>query len=237
MTLDKQVIDDKLLIFCSHTKDGNISYKYGSKEEASANRGAFYQRIGIDRKDVFSLKMPNQDIIVYVDKRPCTEHIEADAVISSLPQFFVATAFADCIPLVFYDKKKQLFGFAHLGWRSIALHLQSKLVDAMVEMGCCLTDLEIYLGPSIHKESYGLQEVSQRENPLWKPYITFKDGLYYLDLQGYVIDSLKEKGIVEEQLHVAPEDTGVDTQYFSHYRSVHTGEIEGRFVYGTGFIK
>ncbi|MDD3341449.1 MAG: polyphenol oxidase family protein [Bacilli bacterium] len=238
MTPEKNILNDALLIFCSKVEDGNMSYKYGEQEQVKKNREAFYKKVNIEEDNFFPLRTPNKDVICHIKEMPTTEYIDADAVITTLPNFYIANAFGDCGPFVLYDTKKNILGFAHLGWRSTYFDLHSKMVRSFIEeYGSSAADIIAFIGPSIQQESYGLEEAAQLENPAWPPYIEKKNNLYYLDLQGYIVDGIKKEGILLENINKSEEDTAKDFHYFSHYRSLRSKDPEGRFLYGAGLLK
>ena len=50
--------------------------------------------------------------------------------------FFAAALgafFADCIPLYFYDKEKQVIGLAHSGWRGTCKKMGAVMIDEMAK--------------------------------------------------------------------------------------------------------
>jgi copper oxidase (laccase) domain-containing protein len=67
--------------------------------------------------------------------------------------------------------------------------------------------------------------------PEWQPYIEdLASGETTIDLIAFNRDQLIELGVQEENISIDPVDTVTSDDYFSHYRSVRTGELEGRFA-------
>ena len=163
--------------------------------------------------------------------------IEADAIVSKYPNVFIYLSFADCIPFTIYDQKQNIFAFAHLGWRSTYLNLHQKLFQLFIEVyHSNAEDLIIHIGPCIKKESYLLENPCQKDELAWKSYVNLvREDLYSIDLRGYVIDFFKGQKV--KQIHVSDIDTGSNLNYFSHYRSTYTDELEGRFFYSVGMLE
>lgn len=232
-----------LVLFHSKKEDGNMAKKYG--ETADLNRRNFVQKIGLDINQFLFMQPDNSDVVVELKEEIINEKnlyyklIEADAIISKYPNVYIYLNFADCMPFTIYDKKQNIFAFAHLGWRSTYLNLHQKLLNVFLEQyHSKISDLSIHIGPCIKKESYLLPNPNQKEESAWRPYISYvKDDLYAVDLRGYVTDFFKTRGLQESQIFVSDVDTGSNLEYFSHYRSTHTGEIEGRFFCGVGMMK
>lgn len=232
-----------LIVFHSNKIDGNMSKKFG--ENADLNRRKFVAKIGLDIHRFLFMQPNNSDEVIELKEDVLNEKdlyyklVEADAIISKYPNVYLYLNFADCIPFTIYDKKQNIFAFAHLGWRSTYLNLHQKLFYIFVEKyHSNIEDLIIHIGPCIKKESYLLENPNQREDTNWKPYVSYvKEDLYMVDLRGYVVDFFKTQGLLEHQLYISDIDTGSNLDYFSHYRSTHTNETEGRFFCGAGISK
>lgn len=229
-------------LVCIHSlrSDGNMSSKYG--EEADQNRKNFIQKMGFQVDQFLLMQANNQDKIVELKDSIIEEFlyyklVEADAIICRVPNVFLYLNFADCIPLTIYDKKQNIFAFAHLGWRSTYLNLHQKLLSVFEKTyHSMMEDLVIVIGPSIKKESYVLEDPDQKEDEAWKPYVHYvKDHLYQVDLLGYVKDFFLKKGI--KNIMVSHVDTASSPEYFSHYQSIHNHEVEGRFFYASGMVE
>ncbi len=232
-----------LVLFHSTKVDGNMAKKFG--ETADSNRRNFVAKIGLDINRFLFMQPDNSDVIVELKEDVLKETnlyyklIEADAIVSKYPNIYIYLNFGDCIPFTIYDRKQGIFAFAHLGWRSTYLNLHQKLFFVfMNRYHSQIQDLSIYIGPCIKKESYLLSNPDQREESAWEPYVSYvKENLYSIDLSGYVTDFFRNQGLQDSQIFVSKIDTGSDLNYFSHYRSTHTGELEGRFFCGSGMLR
>ncbi len=226
-------IKPNLFIFCSYKENGNMSRKYGNNEEVKRNVDNFFSNIKINQNDCINYHILNSDKICTFEQ--LEQDLETDAVIITKCDQYVYLNFGDCIPFIVYDKKNQILGFAHLGWNSICKKLHLKLVNKLVEeYNSELNDLLLYFGPSISQKSYAFPNPAQKQKEDWNKFIIYHDNLYYLDLEGYIINDLLNIGININNIIKNQFDTGTDMNFFSHYRSVHKGEKEGRFIFGVG---
>jgi YfiH family protein len=74
----------------------------------------------------------------------------ADIVITDDPGTAVAVQVADCVPLLFADRRTGAVAAAHAGWRGTAAHVAVHTVRAMAEhFGTRPGDLVVAIGPSI----------------------------------------------------------------------------------------
>jgi copper oxidase (laccase) domain-containing protein len=70
----------------------------------------------------------------------------------------------------------------------------------------------------------------------WDKYVSHKNDEVYIDLLGYVMNELKENGILKSNITVENIDTGSDPNYFSHRRHKLTGEPDGRNTFGVHLL-
>lgn len=229
----------KLNIIYSQKKDGNMARKYG--EEADENRQNFIKKMGLNVSQFLFMQPNNQDQVIELKEEVISSDlyyklVEADAIICKYDNVFLYLSFADCIPFVMYDQKQHIFAFAHLGWRSTELNLHQKLFSIFKnQYHSKEEDLLIYMGPCIKKESYLLPEARQIEKEEWKNFVIVRqDGLFGIDLSGYVSDFFLKNGLKKDQIIITDVDTGKDLNYFSNYRANHNLDENGRFLFGVG---
>lgn len=135
---------------------------------------------------------------------------------------------ADCVPLLFYDAKKQVIGAAHSGWRGTVKGIAGQMVDILAaEYGCNPADIYVGIGPCISKESFEVGEDVKKEfekvgkcDILNKIFQDKGNGKYLLDLRTYIQDSMLQKGILPEHIEVSQECTfQQEDLFFSHRRN------------------
>jgi copper oxidase (laccase) domain-containing protein len=210
---------------------GNMVLKFGKHDEVLSR----HQRLMDMFPDKLIADMRTKGTDGLVDTKDI--HLEekwnginCDCLITEDPKVCLALFPSDCIPLIIYSVTTDLKAIVHCGHRGIKLGLIGKTLDYILnKKGSALTDLRFYIGPSINKESYFFPEIfeEQKNSLRWKPYIEFRDDNYHIDLKGFTVSELLEFGVNKNSII----DSGInsfDKQYFSHRRSVLTGEPEGR---------
>ncbi|MEO0293110.1 MAG: polyphenol oxidase family protein [candidate division WOR-3 bacterium] len=112
---------------------------------------------------------------------------------------------ADCLPLTFYHKQKELLGLLHIGWRGTVLEFPKNFVLKMKEIyGIKPLEWEVVLGYCIKWEDYEVsEEIANLFNKFGSPCVYFKDGKYFLSLKEANINILKNLGI--ERIYLFPE--------------------------------
>lgn len=236
---------DNLVVFHSVKEDGNMMIHYSNRDSYVANVTRFMDKNNIDLKKCLYFKPFGKDVVLnlssnFVEDGPKANPrvIEADAVICQFRDVNLYSMFADALPFILFDQKQLIFAIAHLGWESIYLGLHEKIALIMMkDYHCELDDFILIIGPSIRKESYSVDDPVQLSDPKWFDFITEKQGIYYVDLLGYVLHYFEDLGFLNEQIYVSDVDTYVDKRYFSyHLRKEHDDKFCQAFIYGAGIV-
>lgn len=216
-----------------------MSYVWSDHGEVEKNRRNFLDRHGLALKDCVMMRLEHGANIAIVEEGHKgqgtlseNDGLPVDALITNKKGICLAMVTADCFPLLFVDHEKCVVGLAHLGWKSADLGLARKVVERMQEtFASDLGTIEIITGPGIHKESYRIEDPVQKNDPKWHSFLReLKTGETEINLLGFIKHDLCAAGITPEQIEDVGTDAATSTDYFSHYRSVRTGESEGRFM-------
>ena len=113
----------------------------------------------------------------------------ADAIISDQPDTPLVMRYADCVPLLYFDRAKRVIGLGHAGWRGTVKGMASNVVRMMQKtFGCRSADIEVVIGPAISRRNYRVgEEVASQANAYFgdKAGVIWRDpddGSPYLDL-------------------------------------------------------
>jgi hypothetical protein len=81
--------------------------------------------------------------------------VHADAMITNERGFALTLRFADCIPVVFYDWRREAIGIAHAGWKGIVNQVLPDTVRALrAAYGSEPADIIAGIGPCIGPEKF-----------------------------------------------------------------------------------
>lgn len=219
-----------------------MSFKFGTKEEVVKNRENFLGKLRM--QDCVKMDLEQKDHIAIVGKEDRgkgmfdNKGITGDAAISEEPGVFLFLVVADCLPIILCDSQKKVVAQVHVGWHGTDLELTKRVACLMQEkFSCNPANIIVGIGPGIHKESYIRENPSQKDNPAWQPYLEKVDeNRFLIDLVGYNKTQLIESGIPEENIEISDIDTATSKEFFSHDRSIRSGEPEGRFAVVAGMI-
>lgn len=160
-------------------------------------------------------------------RMPWEKSEEADALVTDQPNVPIGILTADCLPVLFADRKKPIIGAAHAGWKGAIGGVLEATIEAMKTLGA--TEITAAIGPAIQQKSYEvgpefydrfLQE-SQENTQFFIP--STKDGHHMFDLPGYAKSRLLRAGIANPE--VLDYDTcSLENDFFSFRRTTLRGE-------------
>lgn len=88
-----------------------------------------------------------------------TSYPDTDGLILTDKNLAIFLNFADCTPLIFYDKAKNIGAVSHAGWRGTAENIATKTLKLMAEdFGCKVSDISAVIGPAISMCCYNVGE-------------------------------------------------------------------------------
>ncbi len=102
-------------------------------------------------KQIISANQIHSDnISAVVDDK--TFYEDTDALITDKPDKILIMNFADCVPIILYDKKDNIGSIVHAGWRGTALNIAQKTIAKMEkELNINPKELTALIGPAIGK--------------------------------------------------------------------------------------
>ena len=153
----------------------------------------------IDRKGkkIFLLHQIHSNKFIFINKKfkYKKKRIKADAIITTQRKLPIAVLTADCVPLLIYDKRKNMIAAIHAGWRGAFKGIVKKVINFMLKNGCKKDDIIAALGPCIKQNNYNVKEDFQKKfikkDKKNKIFFKKKKNMIYFDLPNFVISQLK----------------------------------------------
>jgi copper oxidase (laccase) domain-containing protein len=234
---------DYVQITISTVNDGNMSLLYGDKEEVTKNKINFFKNLNLEINHTYQIGSNPEifNIVKYVDQIPTelTWCNGCDAIITKNKDIVLALLTADCLTVTLYDPIQKVLALVHCGMKWENAGILDRVVQKMEEeFKCKPSDMLVHLGNCIGKENYKWD--SNIFNVINKDSFIFPNILkdekynsekcYQIDLRQSVIDHLNGFGIFKNNILDSGIDCYTDLNYFSHARSINTGEVEGRHI-------
>ena len=171
---------------------------------------------------VFNTQVHGADVRIVESEADITySGKEADGLITSLQATPLLIFTADCVPIVFYDKKQGVVALAHAGWRGTYGNIAGEMVSIMRnKYGCKVEDVKTIIGPSVSVDNYEVSyDLIEKFAALEvQDYYKENDGKYYLDLWQLNKELLKKCGILEDNIKIIDFCTVRDNDKFFSYR-------------------
>lgn len=149
--------------------------------------------------------------------------IDTDGILTDQQGVVLVVRTADCLPLIFTDKKRGLIGISHQGWRGSLKKMVAKMVETFVAHGAKKDDIRVAFGPAIGVCCYDIaddryyefmEEFSQYEAKIFH----FEQGRRHLNFSLLNYLQLRDTGIEKAQIDFFPFCTKCDNKHFFSFR-------------------
>ena len=210
----------------------NLGFARGDKRESVfENYKLFSNAIGISYKRMVLSDQWHHTHILKVDESHLgmgimkkREYGDVDGLITDIRNIPLVTFYADCVPIYFYDPKKEVIGMAHSGWRGTVLGISKVMLDMFEgDYESNIEDVVVAIGPAICRSCYevgkevveGLEKLPFNISEFYE-YDSSRDK-YYIDLWEINKKMLLELGILPRNITVSDLCTKCNPDlFFSH---------------------
>ena len=189
-------------------------------EIVEENRKMFCEELGITQENFIYPEQRHTDTVAVAELGK-TYYPEADALILTNHEQAVFLNFADCTPLIAYDKKQNIGAVIHAGWKGTVGRIGTKTILKMMDdFNTDIRDVRVAIGPAISVCCYEVKEdvfnmsmVSVKNN---KGLYEIRDGKIYVNLKEINKRQLEELGV--KYIDVCPYCTSCNNDLFYSYR-------------------
>lgn len=140
----------------------NLSISVGDDPaRVEKNRIHAFNSLGRNPASLYDVWLVHGTDVVHADaaRSPEQPDVKADILFTDNPAVTLFMRFADCVPLLFHDPKKQVIGISHAGWMGTAKGVAEISIRAMMERyGSRPKDIRVGIGPSIGADHYEVGE-------------------------------------------------------------------------------
>ena len=131
----------------------NVGDLVGDKESSIIqNLNIIKDSFAIPADGLVMLRQMHGDRIIEIEENdlfPLTVK-EADGLITSRSGIAICIKTADCVPLLFVDRRLKVIGAVHAGWRGTALKIAAKMAGIFSERFSSRSgDIMVFIGPAI----------------------------------------------------------------------------------------
>ena len=208
MIISKKLLKQKKISHGFFNKNGGKSngiYKslncgLGSsdkKNKVKKNLKIVQNKISKKSKNIFLLNQNHSNKFIFIDKKFkfSKKKIKADAVITNQEKLPIAVLTADCVPILLYDKKKNMIAAIHAGWKGAFKGIIKNVINFMFKKGCKKKNIIAAVGPCIGHNSYNVKvdfkKKFLKKDKNNKIFFNSKKKIIYFDLPNYIKSQLK----------------------------------------------
>ena len=203
----------------------NFSVKRGdTRERVRVNRERLAGALALDAANFVACQQVHGSLVVAVDRAHAgTVQGDADGLTTAHEGLPLSLVFADCVPVVLYDRRRHVLGACHAGWRGTVQGVVDATLSAMVDgYGCKPADVLAGIGPSIGPDSYEVGDDVVNAVRGWLPepemLLIYDNGAKpHFDLWEANRRQLLRGGVPARQIEIGGVDTAANTaDFFSH---------------------
>jgi len=225
------MFDSNLDIFYSdRINDSRFFSGFSTKQLGDSrqlvNLMKFFQNSGLSYQSLVILEQIHSANVFFLDE-PVGENVkkisETDGVITDRRGVVLIVRTADCVPMVFCDKKNNLIAVSHQGWRGTYKRLPQVVIKKMLEKGASLDSIVVSLGPAINQCCYSIDE--DRYYQFLEEFESYSDkifshyrGVHHLNLSKLNFLLLEEAGVKKNNIDCFPFCTSCDRDRFFSFR-------------------
>lgn len=230
------VLDKYNLVNFITDKSVDINYSKHSRDEI---RSILQGMSDYQFKKIISPRQTHTNNVVVINEDNLDSELQdVDGVITKLKGVALTIATADCQSIILYDKKNEVIGNIHSGWKGTLNKILSNGVNLMIkEFSSNVEDIIVCIGPSIMGCCFEVDKdvVDMFDNNFTdiEEFIRLgeiKDGKqkYYIDTIGINKRKLINLGILEENIYLSNVCTKCSSDTYYSYRV--QGQDSGRNV-------
>jgi YfiH family protein len=171
--------DKKLKYYSSPTLlENNFKHGFFTKASSEINLSLLSNRLKLNNKNCI-LNQIHSNQIVFGSKTIVKGRVEADGIVSDNQNQNLWIYTADCMPILFADKKKRLVAAIHCGRKGLENKIIKKLIKIFYDNGCSKEDMLVAIGPSISKKNYLIDDKTFQNfhKKVTKESISFSDSM------------------------------------------------------------
>ena len=210
----------------------------GSKdqeENVKKNLDIVSKKFNIKKDSLALMHQTHSNKVEIIVKRNNLERIKCDAMLTKDNEIALSVLTADCLPILIYEKRKEIIGCIHAGWKGAVNGIIENTLKKLEEMNGSIKQLVVSLGPCISQKNYEVKndfysEFIKKSKNNDSFFFKNEKKTFNFDLRGFVIKKFKDLGVLEID-NVAIDSFASQNEYFSHRRAKKLGQDDyGRCI-------
>ena len=132
------------------------------KNKVLENYKILCEKVDINYENILRPMQTHTDIVECITKKQTGIFISnlnnVDGLITKIPNIALSLTYADCIPIIFFDKEKNIIANIHSGWKgTYNLICKNAITKMLEEYNSRPEDILCFIGPSICKNCFEVE--------------------------------------------------------------------------------
>ena len=197
------------------------------------NRQRYFAKLGISLDNLVSTELIHGNNVEVVDRSNKGQIIaDSDGLVTDQKNLFLCITAGDCVPIYFYDHKKEIIGIVHAGWRGVVKNIAGSLIEKMTnEYQAKPEDIVVYIGPHLKKCHFEVKQDVKDQFEDYPNFIIVDNNRIMIDLLGIIKKQLTEAGVNESNINTSDLCTYCEEDRYFSYRRDKPSNVEGMIAY------
>ncbi len=140
----------------------NFKHGFFTKTTPKTNLALLSKHLNLNNWNCV-LNQIHSNKIVFGSKTQADERVNADGIVNDKHNQNLWIYTADCMPILFADKRKRYVAAIHCGRKGLETKIIKNIIKIFYDMGCSKEDLLVAIGPSISKKNYVIDNNTLQE--------------------------------------------------------------------------
>lgn len=208
-----------LVAVMSTIKDGDLREE-GATAATKVRRDAYLRKQGIEPRFLIAADLVHENKVAIVSAADGGTVIrKTDSLVTRDQDIFLSVMAADCLPVFFYDPKKEIVGIAHAGWRGLTKGVLPNMIETMKrEFESLASDILVGIGPGVGECHYDVKEEVAGQFADFSSAVLHREGKIFLDLKKIASLQLQHTGVREKNIEIHTSCTYCKGETYFSYR-------------------
>jgi YfiH family protein len=222
----------------TNKKYGDVKEMFLTSENREENIEGFMKKFSLEGKTLICSKQTHSKNIVNIKERTPIYFDDVDGFVTDRRDMVLFTIHADCLPIYFYDTKKNVIGLCHSGWKGSFFQIGKEVLKNMEEnYGSMKRDILVGIGVGagrccyqVGADFYENFRDKFSEEIIEASFEKRKDD-WYFDNREFNYMLLIKNGIYEKNIVKSEKCTVCDDIFHSYRRQGKDAGRNGAFIY------
>ena len=177
------------------------------------------KKMYVKKKRLILMHQTHSNHVIEISESNLSRRINSDAMITRNKKIALGVLTADCVPILIYDKRNEIIGCIHAGWKGALSGIIKRTINKIKNNNSCC-DIIASIGPCISTKSYEVdlkfyKRFLTKEKKNKKYFIYKNKNKKLFNLRKYVNDKLLELNVKVDHIN---RDTYKEKKNFFSYR-------------------